>query len=117
MLPALRVRPLLVMIAPPSSVATRLLRSAYRTFKSLPELLQPRILSLAMASIVDMMSSQLAIVFCRDPIAKDRLRAAARTAARRIFHLVAFPFVDRPNVSIIVVVRNRVWNTMECLGA
>ncbi len=117
MLPALRVRPLLVMIAPPSSVATRLLRSAYRTFKSLPELLQPRILSLAMASIVDMMSSQLAIVFCRDPIAKDRLRAAARTAPRRIFHLVAFPFVDRPNVSIIVVVRNRVWNTMECLGA
>ena len=36
---------------------------------------------------------------------------------RRIFHLVAFPLVDQPHVSVIVAAQNSVWKTVECLEA
>lgn len=112
-----RVGPLLASVAPPGSAQRRVLKRGYRALHALPELFKPRYLAQRVAMIGNRSSLQLALIFCRDPLEKERMRSAADCRWRSILGSLEFPVLERPRVSVIIPVFNQYWKTLECLQA
>jgi O-antigen biosynthesis protein len=112
-----RVGPLLGPIAPPGSARRRVLRFAFHAARALPKLLKPQYVAHEVATLWDSLRLQLALLSCRDPLAKEQMRSSARYRWRSIIGSFAFPVVDHPRVSVIIPVCNQFWKTLECLQA
>ena len=113
-----RVGPLLASIARHREVrGSACFDSAIGVLHALPNLLKPRYVAQRVATTWDRSSLHFALIFCRDPLAKERMRTAADCRWRSILGSLEFPVVDRPRVSVIVPICNQYWKILECLQA
>jgi O-antigen biosynthesis protein len=103
-----RVGPLLVTIAPPGSRRRRVLRSGYRTIRALPRLSRQHRLTQEIRRRVQRLNMHLAALFCRDPVARARIRAAARSKPGQVLiidHRLPTPDRDSGSFRMMELIR------------